>query len=55
MKGSIIKCKVCNNEKFVLRLVNVDNIKSIVAHCSCGRADEYRGFDDAINLAPEYE
>lgn len=42
-----IKCK-CGNDKFELRYVTYEGVKSIIAHCTCGKVVEYRDFKEAI-------
>ena len=53
MKEAQIQCGKCGNRNFELRLVEVEGIKSIIAHCSCGKVVEYRGIQEAINMTPD--
>ena len=48
-----IQCRKCRNDKFELRFVVVDGVKSLIIHCKCGRTVEYRGFQEIIVMTPD--
>jgi len=48
-----MQCKKCGNKEFELTVHWDCGLKTMIAHCKCGRVVEYTGDFEAVDITPQ--